>query len=348
MWTISLRDLEYRSRRFLIAVAVTALVFGIAVAIEGIKRTLQNEPDDLIATFDADAWVVRSGNSSPFTTTAVLPESVVDELAGDPGVRRAIPIVTGRATVTSGTRTNANVIGYTPGRGAGPEVVDGRLPRGPREALVGDGLDVSVGDRLRTTTGTFEVVGLADGERYNGGAPTIFTTLAGAQRFVLDGQPLVMGVAVAGRPEQLPAGTSTTSNEQAAGDLRLTIESATKTIDFVALLTWLIAAGVIGAIIYLTAIERTRDFAVLRATGSAKRTIVGGLMAQSLLLAIVAALLSVPLALVLRLGMPMPATLSIDSLVKIVVVGIVVGVLASLAAVRRAVTIDPAIAFGGA
>ena len=48
--------------------------------------------------------------------------------------------------------------------------------------------------------------------------------------------------------------------------------SAVTTIDFVALLTWLIAAGVIGAIIYLTAIERTRDFAILRATGSANRT----------------------------------------------------------------------------
>jgi putative ABC transport system permease protein len=192
------------------------------------------------------------------------------------------------------------------------------------------------------------VVGLADKERYNGGAPTIFITLAGAQRVVLDSQPFVMGVAIAGSKPKLPPGTSITSNETAAEDLRLTIKSATKTIDFVALLSWLIAAGVIGAIIYLTAIERTRDFAVMRATGVGKGTIVGGLMVQSLLLALIAALLSVPLALVLRLGMPLPATLSIDSLVKIVLVGIVVGVLASLAAVRRAISTDPALAFGGA
>ncbi len=348
MWTISLRDLEYRSRRFLIAVAVTALVFGIAVAIDGIKRTLQNEPGDLIESFHADAWVVRTGNSSPFTTTAVLPQSVVEQLTATRGVRSAVPIVTGRATVTSGTRTNANVIGYTARAGTGPTVIEGRRPRGPEEALVGEGLDVGVGDTLRTTTGQFRVVGLADGERYNGGAPTIFTTLAGAQRAVLDGQPLVMGVAINGKSAQLPTGTSTTSNETAADDLRLTIKSATKTIDFVALLSWLIAAGVIGAIIYLTAIERTRDFAVLRATGVGNRAIVGGLMVQSLLLAIVAALLAVPLALVLRIGMPLPSTLSIDSLVKIVAVGIVVGVISSLAAVRRALTTDPALAFGGA
>jgi putative ABC transport system permease protein len=347
MWTISLRDLEYRSRRFLIAVAVTALVFGIAVAIDGIKRTLQNEPGDLIASFDADAWVVRKGNSSPFTTTAVLPESAVEDLTATEGVRRAVPIVVGRATVTSGTRTNVNVIGSTPLRGVGPEITDGRAPRTPTEAMVSDGLDVRVGDRLRTTTGTFRVVGLSDGVRYNAGAPTLYLTLAGAQRAVLDGQPLVMGVAVTGTPADLPPGAAITSNQTAADDLRLTIKSATKTIDFVALLSWLIAAGVIGAIIYLTAIERTRDFAVMRATGVGKSTVVGGLMVQSLLLAVIAALLSVPLALVLRLGMPLPSTLSIDSLVTIVLVGIIVGVLASLAAVRRAITTDPALAFGG-
>jgi putative ABC transport system permease protein len=71
-------------------------------------------------------------------------------------------------------------------------------------------------------------------------------------------------------------------------------------------------------------------------------------MIQSLLLAVVAALLAVPLALVLRLGMPMPSTLSVDSLVKIVLVGILVGVVSSLAAVRRALTTDPALAFGAA
>jgi putative ABC transport system permease protein len=348
MWTISLRDLQYRSRRFLIAVAVTALVFGIAVAIDGIKRTLQNEPNELVASFDADAWVVSSGNSSPFTTTAVLPASVVSDLRATDGVRSAVPIVVGRATVTSGTRTNANLIGYEPGSRIGPKVTEGRAPRGLSEVAVGDGLDVGVGDTVQTTTGAYRVVGLAEKGRYNGGAPTLLMSIRGAQRAVLGGQPLVMGVAVRGRPSELPAGTSIASNTEAADDMRLTIASAVTTIDFVALLTWLIAAGVIGAIIYLTAIERTRDFAILRATGSANRTIVGGLMVQSLLLAITAAVISVPLAFVLRLGMPLPVTLSAASLVKIVVVGAVVGVLSSLAAVRRALTTDPALAFGGA
>ena len=298
-------------------------------------------------SFDATTWVVRSGNSSPFTTIAVLPESIVADLEATPGVRSATPIVTGRATIVTGKRENANVLGYTARSGGGPKIVEGRAPKGVNEIAVGDGVDTSVGDTLETTAGKFRVVGLVDKERYNGGAPTLFMSVPGAQKVVLGGQPLVMGVAVTGKPSALPPGTTTTSNDAAAADLILTIKSATSTIDFIALLSWMIAAGVIGAIIYLTAIERTRDFAVLRATGSPNSTIVGGLMIQSLLLAVSAAVISVPLAFVLRLGMPLPVTLSAGSMVKIVLVGIIVGVLASLAAVRRALTTDPALAFGG-
>ena len=346
MWLISLRDLQYRYRRFLIAIAVTALVFGIAVAIDGIKQTLQREPADLVASFDADTWVVRQGSSGLFTTNAVLPASVVATLRETAGVRSAEPVVTGRTTVLTGKRENVNLLGYDLRRG-GPEIVEGRAAARDREVVVGDGLDVALGDRLATTSGVFRVVGRADGSRYNGGAPTMFLTVKGAQRVSVDGLPLVMGVAVQGRPETLPKGTSLATNSRAVEDLRLTIKSATATIDFVALLTWLIAAGVIGAIVYLTAIERTRDFAVLRATGSPKRLVVGGLMIQSLVVALVAAILAVPLAFVLRIGMPLPVTLSGGSMIRIVIVGIVVGVLASLAAVRRAITTDPALAFGG-
>ncbi len=347
MWLLSRRDLQFRHRRFLIAIAVTALVFGIAVAIDGIKQTLQNEPANLVESFHADTWVVSKDSKALFTTSSVLPDSVVREVRATPGVRSAEPLVTGRSTVTQGKRQNVNLIGFDLRHG-GPTIVEGRAPRTAGEIAVGEGIDVSVGERLATTNGTFRVVGLVDGSRYNGGAPTVFLTVKAAQRVSVGGLPVVMGLAVQGEPATLPPGTARGTNQQAVDDLRLTIKSATATIDFVALLTWVIAAGVIGAIVYLTAIERSRDFAVLQATGSPKRLIVGGLVIQSLIVSLIAAVLAVPLALLLRKGMPLPATISGGSVVRIVIVGIVVGTLASLAAVRRAVTTDPAIAFGGA
>lgn len=74
----------------------------------------------------------------------------------------------------------------------------------------------------------------------------------------------------------------------------------------------------------------------------------GSLLVQSLAIAVAAAVLSVPLALLLRMGMPMPSTVTTASFVRILVVGIVIGGIASIAAVRRALRVSPAEAFGRA
>jgi putative ABC transport system permease protein len=347
MWLLSRRELQFRSRRALVAVLVSALVFGIAVAAEGIKRTLSNEPSAFVDSFHADGWVVpRDG--SPFTTISVLPASMGATLADTPGVISVHPVVNGRATIVSGTRQNANLIGYDLADGKGPALTGGRAPKSAHEIAVSSGTGAGIGDKLVTTAGTFEVVGTVDGMRFNASAPTILMTFAGAQRAVLGGQPYAMGFAVNGRPESLPKGTQLSTNADAAADLGLTIKSATSTIDFITLLTWLVAAGVIGAIVYLAALEQNRNFAILRATGSTGKLIVGSLLVQSLAIAVSAAVLSVPLAFVIRLGMPMPSTLTADSFVRILAVGLVVGCLASIAAVRRALRVSPAEAFGGA
>lgn len=347
MWRLSARDLQFRLRRFLIAIAVTALVFAIAVAIDGIKQTIGSEPASLVRSFSADVWVVPQGSTGVFTTTALLPAGVVDELRATPGVESAEPVVAAFTTVTSGERRNVNVIGFDLEAGS-HRLLEGRAARSVDEAVVGAGLGARLGERLETTSGSFTVVGRVAGLRYNGGTPTVVLSVEGAQQALLGGLEVVMGVAVRGDPSALPAGSATTTDELAIADLRLTLESASSTIDFVAFLTWLIAAGVIGAIVYLTAIERSRDFAVLRATGSPNRLIVGGLMIQSLFVSVVSAALAIPVASVLRLGMPMPVTLSGESVVRIIAVGVVVGVAASLAAVRRALTTDPALAFASA
>ena len=347
MWLLSRRELQFRSRRALVAVLVSALVFGIAVAAEGIKRTLSHEPSAFVDSFQADGWVVRK-DASPFTTIAVLPDSLRDEIAATPGVTAVRPVVTGRATILSGKRDNANLIGFDLAERGGPTLTAGRAPVGDHEVAVSGGTSAGIGDELVTTAGTFDVVGTLEGMRYNASAPTILMTFEAAQRAVLGGQPYAMGFAVTGTPESLPKGTQFSSNEDAAADLGLTIKSATSTINFIVLLTWLVAAGVIGAIVYLAALEQNRNFAILRATGSTGGLIVGSLLVQSIAIAVAAAVLSVPLALLLRMGMPMPSTLTIASFVRILVVGLLIGGIASIAAVRRALRVSPAEAFGGA
>ena len=133
----------------------------------------------------------------------------------------------------------------------------------------------------------------------------------------------------------------------AVEDLSRALNGARQAIALMAGLLWVVAALIVGSMIYVSALERTRDFAVFKATGAPNRIIVGGLMIQAIIVALLAAVIGVPLSILIGAGMPTTSGLSASSAVQLIVIAVVVGVLASLAAVRKALTTDPAVAFGG-
>jgi len=348
LFVTTARDLQFRWRRFLVAVLVTALVFGIALTFDGVNRAIKKEPGRLVDAFAADVWVVGEGASGPFTTSEVIPAATAAALNGAEGVEQADPIVVSRTTLNLDELEDVNLIGYVPGGLGTPDVVEGRNAEGPGEAVIGSGVPLEVGDTFELGDKEMEVVGQADGLRFFFGVSTILVPLADVQDVVFGGQPLAMAVAVLGEPENVPQGFKVLGNEDAETDLKRTTESGTSTINFVSLLLWLITAGIIGSVIFLAAIERIRDFAVLGAIGAPKREIVGSLVLEAVFLSTLAAVIAIPLAFIVALGLPFPAEITVIAILRLFGVAVVVGLLASLAGVRRALTTDPALAFGGA
>ncbi len=348
MWLISRSDLVFRRRRFVIAVLVTALVFGMALLFDGMKRAVRNEVPRTVEMFGADAWVVPDGVSGPFTATSVFPATVADDLAAQPGVEKANPVVLSRAVARVDPDKDANVIGVDPDVIADVALDEGRAPRARSEVVVDQSLGLSVGDELDLGSGKYDVVGVADKLRYNFGAPTVLMTLRDAQESTFDGADLAMAVVLRGQVDAVPGGFTTLSDDDVIADLERITKPGVQTIDLVSVLLWIVAIGIIGSVVYLNALERTRDFAVLKATGSPNRTIVGGLALQSLFLSLVAAILAVGVAWLVGLVLPFPAELEAGSYLQMFTIAIVVGLLASLIGARRALTTDPALAFGGA
>ena len=84
---------------------------------------------------------------------------------------------------------------------------------------------------------------------------------------MLAGQPLVTAFVVQGMPRDRAGGTHAIPNGGRIKDLKRPLESASGTVDILCFLMWIVAAGIIGSMLYLQAIERTRDFAVFKATG---------------------------------------------------------------------------------
>ena len=96
----------------------------------------------------------------------------------------------------------------------------------------------------------------------------MYVGLADAQAAVFEGAKIISAVIVTGTPTSLPAGLATFTDariERASLDQMAT---AVSSIDNSKLFMWVIAAVIVASLVYVTALERTRDFAVLKALGA--------------------------------------------------------------------------------
>ena len=304
MWRVALRDLQWRRRRFVIAVLATSLVFGMTLLMTGADASLHNEGRRIVAVLGADAWLVAGGASGPFTTSTPVPAADADRVAATPGVVRADPLVVLHSTLRRPSVRDVNVIGARPGVLGMPPTAEGRAVAGLGEVVA----DTALG---------------------------------------FDGQPLAMTIITQGMPRSVPSGLQVLSDARAQADLERPLASGTQSFAFINALLWLVAAGIIGSIVYLSALERQREFAVLKATGAANRSLLAGLALQAVVLSAGAAVLAAGIARLLAPGFPFTVEILPSAFPRLLGVAVVVGLAASAPGLRRAVGVQPALAFGG-
>jgi putative ABC transport system permease protein len=252
------------------------------------------------------------------------------------------------STLTQPAVKDVNVIGYDLAGIGAPPVTSGRRPRKPHETVADVALGLRLGQHVDLGGERLTVVGLAGGITYYFGTPTLFIPLADAQQIALGGRPLAMAIVTRGVPHALPSGLRAMTNDQVATDLLRPLKSGTQSIYFIDVLLWVVAAGIIGSIVYLSALERTRDFAVLKATGSTNASLMAGLAVQAALLSLVSVAIAIVLAKLLAPIFPFAVEITLAEILFLALVSLAVGLFASLAGLRRAVAVDPALAFGGA
>jgi putative ABC transport system permease protein len=344
--TITLRDLQYRRRQFGIAVLGASLVFALTLLLTGMSAGFVKETQVTVDSVGADAWLVPRGVPGPFSSDVALPASAAAAVARTPGVDAAAPLVEFgyRARRADGSVEPVNVIGRPAGGLSGDET----SAPGPGRAAVSDRLDVEPGETIVLAGRRLEVDTVVEGASYFAGVATVYLDLRDAQAIGFGGRPLANAIVTRGTPSGgLPPSLVARTPAEIEDDLRTPVKNAASTIDAIRLLMWLVAALIIGAVTYLSALERLRDFAVLKAVGGSSRTLGLSLTAQAVLAALVAALLAVGLAQLMRPAVTIPVVSEAGAIVLLLGVAVLVGILSSLAALRRALSVDPALAFAG-
>ncbi|MFM8599309.1 MAG: ABC transporter permease [Mycobacterium sp.] len=344
MLKAALRDLQWRKRRFAIAIIGTGLVFAMTLVLTGLANGFRVEATRTVDSLGLDAYVVKSGATGPFLGSAAFPPTELDL----PGVSTAVPLVYGSATMpVGGSARSVNVFGAPEGGPGIPVMSNGRPPSTNDEVAVSSTMDRNIGDNVEIGSQDLRIVGIVEDSTALAGQANIFLTVAGAQALLFSGQSLLSSVGVRGKPSEAPEGFRIVDRTGAIDDLLRALTGARQAMTLMAGLLWLVAALIVGSMIYMSALERTRDFAVFKAVGVPTRAILAGLAMQAVVVAILAAALGGVLSVLLGPLFPMRVDIPQIAFLLLPVVAISIGVLASLAGLRRAVTVDPARAFGG-
>ena len=348
MWLVTVRDLQYRALRFGVSIIGTAVLLAMVFLMTGLSAQLVKEPSDTVAALGADGWVVREGVSGPFTVGSTLPENVYRELELGSG-SRAAPVLIARQTyrVAGGPPRDVTIVGHD-GSGLGsPRVAEGRAIAGAREIVADAVAGLEVGASVPIGDIDYEIVGESRNLTLFAGMPLVFMSLRDAQVLVAQGEPIASAILVDGTVRTMPRGLKVLTVEEVAADALRPVEKSTGAIDMVRVLLWLVAAIIIGAVIYLAALERQRDFAVMKAMGSSTWSLLAGLLAQSVLIALVAAILASGLQILLVPFFPLPVVVPRTTFLTLPLLAVGVAVVASLGALRQAVKVEPALAFAG-
>jgi putative ABC transport system permease protein len=347
--SVTLHDLRFRLRQFLIAVVGAGLVFAMALLLTGLAESFRAEVDTTIDEVGADTWMLPAGASGPFTSTGLLDASAADDMRGAAGVEEAAPLVIVPQTAdVDGDVRSLRIMGHPLGGLGRPEPDEGRSAERPGEAVADRRLGLDIGEAVEVGGVRLEVVGLATGLTLLGGVPNVYVDVEDAQELAFGGQPLATTIVTRGAPQEVPEGMAALTEAEVKDDTLRAMDDAIASIDNSRALMWIVAAVIVAALMYVSALERLRDFAVLKSLGSSSPLLFAGVALEAVIVSLLAAALAAGISNLMKPIFALPVSVPVSAFVVLPVVAVVVGLLSSLVALRRAVSVDPSSAFAAA
>lgn len=346
MLLLTFRDLMFRSKRVVVVIAGTTLVFTLLLLMSGLTEQFAREPRLTIQGFGGHTWILRAGATGPFSSAVPLRPNLTSQIEG---VRRSDPVIMARHVLDPRAGpTDIIIVGFAGRESFGaPHPIAGRVPRRSGQIVLDETAGVALGAEVPIGSSTFRVVGLAKERTLFAGMPLAFVPLADALKLVGGEEPVVNAIIVDRPPTAVPPGLVALSVDEIADDSRRPIEQASASINLVRVLLWVVSALIIGGVVLLSAMERRRDFAVMKATGASTRWLLTGLALQGVVIALMSAALAAGVQYFLAPAFPLQVHVTPLALLQLPLVAVVVALAASVGGLRQVASTDPAAAFAG-
>jgi putative ABC transport system permease protein len=342
---LTFRDLVYRKTRFIVVTLLAAVVFALLFVMIGLVEQFNAEPVDTVAAIGGDSWVIPESITGPFTALSAAPSQAIDAIDAD---TKSAVVVSRSNLLDDGEPVDVILLGHEIGGLGTPSVVAGRAAAESGELVVDETAGLEIGQQVKIGGIDFTVVGETENITMLAGTPLAFVPLADAQNIVFRSTDLIGAVLVEGEIGAIPAGAKVLTAEEVAADALRPLDASISSIDLVRLLLWAVAAVIIGAVVYLSALERQRDFAVMKAVGVPNSALLGSLGVQAVLVSLAAVAIASIIQLFLVPAFPLPVRVPARAFWQVPVLAVVMALVAGGVGMRKVLRSDPSQAFSGA
>lgn len=369
--------------KFIIAVLGVSFATFLIIILMGIFFGIRQQVTTYIYSTNAHIWVNEESADSMFAFS-VLPYSLKQQIAKKIGSGQVYPLIT-RSTVIkirpdnhlytkrlrdkfgnkeSFVKSPALVIGFMPAGLGGPWVmVEGSSDIGPGEVVVDKLLaknnDLAIGGTIEIQNENFRISGISDQTNmlteqfvfmtYDD-AERIFGYKGSASRFLVRlTNPDDIFLVKTRLREELSKTNVLTTNEIAANNRKFVADNFSPLFFTIAMIGFCVGIIVISLMMYTTTLEKTREYAILKAVGAGKNLIYGIIIRQSLIISGIGFLIGLFL---ISFSVPLiQSSISILIVVEPAIVGVTAAVVVVMSLVsayfpiRKIIDIDPLIVF---
>lgn len=336
MLLLILRDLQYRRWRVGLTIVLMAIVMTLLFIMSGLVNQFNTEPSEATLRAAGDLnWIVAEGTGGPFTSPRPIDTQAFADVPGEPILVAPSAVNGFRVSLVARSFEQLDE----------PTISEGRYPQTSGEVLIDETAGFEVGQTITVGGLPATVVGLTSDATILAGVPLTFVTLDFGQEAAAGGRDLLLAKLTDQSPA-LPDGLKMLTRQQVIDDTLLPLDGAVASVTLVRALLWLITVIIIAAIIYITALERTRDFAVLKAVGGRTADLGTSLLAQGVIMTLIAVALAGILQAFIAPSFPLKVRVPQSAWLTIGGGAAFAALVAGAAGVWRVKTTSPAEAFG--
>ncbi len=374
MKTLFLKDMRYRQARVILTTLGITVLISLILLLGGIMNGMRIQARQYVESTGADLWISAEGSGGAFIGFSLVVEEYMAFLNAGQGLvpDSASPLVFAQARPTvDGKSTKAIVVGYKLGQLGGPkQAIEGRMftasnfedyrPEDPvpYEVVVDEKMGLEIGQQISLSNEKVRVVGKAKSLMFVLDTPLLFMDVRIAQKLLLGNTPHV-NMMIAKVNKNLPL-VEVTDNYDAletieARTLKQTlgniieyyVDEPMKAVQFLRVMLWLAAGILVGMITYVTMLEKTQEIGVLKAIGGSNGYVMGLLLKQVVLISTVGVLLGLSLSYVFAAAAPIFVKINFVESIIVALISFIVCCGSGYLAARKAITVDPMIAFRG-